>query len=86
MHAMLSVGKASIMISDVPSNQTASKVGNVEICLTFDDGDEMARKFDALAKGGRVKMAIHDAFWGDKFGALVDAYSINWMFVCTPPK
>ena len=41
----------------------------------------MKRKFDALADGGQVGMAIHDAFWGATFGLLRDAFGVRWMFV-----
>ena len=51
--------------------------------LTFDDADEMAKKFHALAEGGRVTMELQDMFWGAKFGMLMDAYGIQWMFSCT---
>ncbi len=50
--------------------------------VNFDDAGEMARAFDALSQGGAVETAIHDAFWGDKFGALRDRFGISWMFTC----
>ena len=49
--------------------------------LQLDDNEDMKRKFDALAVGGQVQMAIHDAFWGATFGMLKDQFGIAWMFV-----
>ena len=79
MHARLLVGPATLLVADrvtgspsVPSNGT--------ILLELDDADEMARRFEALATGGRVTMPIHDAFWGAKFGILEDPFGVTWMF------
>src|SRR5690606_16121749 len=80
MHALLTVGEARIMLSDLPPDQPGSTGCRVEINLDFDDIDELTRCFKALAESGRVKMDLHDAFWGDKFGALVDQFGIEWMF------
>jgi PhnB protein len=46
----------------------------------------MAKKFDALAVGGKVLMPLQDMFWGAKFGMLRDAYGISWMFNCELKK
>lgn len=85
MHAMLKVGEAEIMLSDLPADQPGSTGCRVEITLEFDDIDEMSRCFEALAESGRVRMHLHDAFWGDKFGTLVDSFGIEWMFAGRSP-
>lgn len=87
MHATLRIGAASLMLSDLPSSRPAYPADQrqpVEINLDFDDEDELAAAFEALAEGGRVIMAPHDAFWGGKFGNLVDKFGIAWMFTSTP--
>lgn len=81
MHACVRLGEASLMLSDVPREHPAPPTSNVSVCLEFDDVEEMARKFDALAVGGAVMMNIHDAFWGAKFGMLTDKFGIHWMFI-----
>lgn len=86
MHACMSLGEARIMLSDVPSSMPAPTENSISVCLEFDDIDEMARKFEALAAGGTVVMNIHDAFWGSKFGMLKDQFGIDWMFIGNPPK
>ncbi|MFW5877432.1 MAG: VOC family protein [Myxococcota bacterium] len=82
MHALVHVGEARLMVSDVPSSRPEPAGGNVQIVVDFDDADEMARKFHALAASGTVHMALHDAFWGAKFGMLQDEFGIHWMFSC----
>lgn len=80
MHALLHLDTARIMISDRISERAAPG----HVVLDFTDVDDMARRFDALAKSGTVEMAIHDAFWGDKFGALRDKRGVQWLFTCAP--
>lgn len=82
MHASLRLGKAPLMISDLPSERSQPSGSNVQVCLDFDEVDEMTRKFEALAETGNVVMALHDAFWGARFGMLVDEFGIHWMFSC----
>jgi PhnB protein len=86
MHATLVLGEVRLMLSDVTSDRPAPSGGQVELALELEDPEELARRFDALAASGEVKMAIHDAFWGDKFGALVDRFGIHWMLMCPIKK
>jgi PhnB protein len=82
VHALVRVGQETVMVSDVPSSMEVPKDGNVHICMDFEDPQELTRKFEALAESGRVVMGVQDTFWGAKFGSLVDAYGIHWMFNC----
>ncbi|HYD39770.1 MAG TPA: glyoxalase/bleomycin resistance/extradiol dioxygenase family protein [Anaeromyxobacter sp.] len=82
MHAMLQVGGGVIMVSDSMAGQPVATEGNVEVCLQLDDPADLDQKFEALAAGGKVTMAPHDAFWGARFGALTDAFGVRWMFNC----
>jgi PhnB protein len=86
MHAKLNIGPGTIMVSDGPPGQPVPVGGNTHVCLDFDDASEAAAKFDALAQGGKVHMAFKDQFWGAKFGMLVDAFGIQWMFNCENKK
>jgi PhnB protein len=80
MHAMLHIDGATIMVSDGMPGTPGPTDSNVHITLDFDDLAEMTRKFDALAEGGKVTLALHDTFWGAKFGMITDAFGIRWMF------
>ncbi|RYE93048.1 MAG: glyoxalase/bleomycin resistance/extradiol dioxygenase family protein [Myxococcales bacterium] len=88
MHAALSIGGVQLMLSDSPISMDVPAdrrdASNVHVSLDFDDVADMHEKFDALARGGTVRIAIHDAFWG-KFGMLTDEFGINWMFSFTNP-
>ena len=41
--------------------------------------DEAARKFNALADGGKVQMPLANTFWVESFGMLKDQYGVAWM-------
>lgn len=86
MHAMLQIGDSIVMISDGPGGKSVPAESNVQVLIDFDDPQELVNRFDALASGGTVVMAPHDAFWGAKFGMLIDAFHIHWMFNCMNKK
>jgi PhnB protein len=83
MHASLSFGKAgTIMMSDIQPGMSHTPGTNNWVCLDFDDAADMETKFNALSAGGSVQMPLNDTFWGARFGMLVDAHGIRWMFNC----
>ena len=82
MHARLQIGDGVLMVSDAMPDQPVKTDGNAHVCLHFDDAQDMARRFEALAAGGQVTQALHDTFWGATFGMLKDAYGVSWMFNC----
>lgn len=86
MHAVLHIGEGVVMVSDGPPDAPVTVGSNVHITLDFDDAAEMARRFDALSAGGKITMPLQDTFWGAKFGMLVDAHGVSWMFNCETRK
>ena len=87
MHASLILGESGrVMLSDVLPGMPHVPGTNAYVCLDFDDAADMAQKFDALAASGTVQMPLADMFWGARFGVLVDAHGIQWMFNCEAKK
>lgn len=82
IHALLKVGAGTLMLSDGAADEEIPKLSNVHVSLDFDDLADQAAKFEALAQGGQVTVALHDTFWGARFGMLTDRYGIRWMFNC----
>ncbi len=80
LHCELRLGACTLMVSDAPAEHAGVVGSNVEVNLGYDDEVEMRRAFEGLAKEGKTVVALHDAFWGGKFGMLVDRYGIHWMF------
>ena len=90
MHAALDLGGGvTLLLSDAPESLEPAPEqrdhSNVHINLDFTDEAAMRRAFDALAQGGKVGAAIHQAFWGGHFGMLTDEFGINWMFTSNSP-
>jgi PhnB protein len=86
MHAVLRLGGGLLMVSDIHPGMPYAQGTNLYVCLDFDDPADAAQKFDALAAGGKVLTALTDTFWGAKFGMLLDAYGVQWMFNCQLKK
>lgn len=80
LHCELQLGSSVLMLSDAPADHEGIIGSNVEVSLAFDDEAEMRKAYDGLAAEGKVVMAVHEAFWGGKFGMLVDRFGIHWMF------
>jgi PhnB protein len=83
MHARLEVGKASLLIADRScGGGEVPPGGNGVLMVEYEDAAEMDRRFAALAQDGKITMPIDDVFWGARFGQLVDAFGVCWMFHC----
>ncbi len=85
MHCELKLGACTLMVSDAPAEHQGIIGSNVEVSLAYDNEGEMREAFDGLGKEGKIVFPLHDAFWGGKFGMLVDRYGIHWMFTYRQP-
>jgi PhnB protein len=89
MHSELTLdGRTILSVADghFPEN-SGPATSNIQVCLSFTDPDALHQAFAGLSEGGTVVMAVHDSFWGAKFGMLTDRYGVRWMFNCpTEPK
>ena len=79
LHTELHSGPVVLMASDLMAGMRFHPGNNFSISLSCDSLAEMERVFAALGEGGAVRMAMHDAFWGGKFGMLVDRFGVSWM-------
>lgn len=81
MHSELTLGGGLVMISDVgPSCPGQERIGNVNVCLHYEELPAMEAAFAKMAEGGKVDCPLGDAFWGARFGALTDQFGVSWMF------
>lgn len=81
MHADLRIGDSILMLSDefpewkVLSPQSLGG-SSVTVHMYVEDVDAA---FDrAVSAGATVKMPLGDAFWGDRYGSLVDPFGHQW--------
>lgn len=84
MHATFEGNGIIFMASD--GAQAVSNVGNIHLCIDFNDQNAMNNVFNALGEGGKISMPLEDTFWGARFGMLTDKFGINWMFNSELPK
>ena len=79
MHACVMVEGRRLMASDWMSPEPYPGINGVSISLVYPTVEEAKRRFEALAKGGKVIMPLDKTFWVESFGMLTDKYGANWM-------
>lgn len=84
MHASLRIGDSIVMASD--GSNADEKSQHIGLSLSCKTQAEVDTTFAALGEGGKVTMALHDAFWGARFGMVTDALGVAWMFHCALEK
>ncbi len=81
LHASLKVGELWLMGADVPSERFVRPQG-FSVMIALEDVERAERVFDALSKGGMIRMALQETFWASRFGMLVDQFGTPWMVNC----
>ena len=80
MHASFSGAGITFLASDGQEDKAIDPdAGNICLALASTDGGEGERVFKALSEGGKVVMPIDDAFWGGRFGIVLDRFGTEWM-------
>jgi PhnB protein len=86
MHARLKKGDAVLMASDTIPGKPIQQGNNFQVNVGCESLQEIESLFAALGEKGTVKLPLHDAFWGARFGMLTDRFGIHWMFNFELPK
>ena len=81
MHAEIKIGDSLIMLNDEypqmgcrsPQSMGGATGG---LFLYVQDADDTFNK--AVSAGAKPQMPMMDAFWGDRFGSIVDPYGHVW--------
>ena len=82
MHASFTADGIAFMASDGRDVKPVDPdAGNISLSLSLDDGVRGERIFNALAVGGKVGMPLDKAFWGGRFGMVIDKFGTEWMVV-----
>ena len=81
LHAMIQIGDSFIMMSDEFPNmgsRSPTTIGGtaVTLYLYVEDADKIFNQ--AVEAGAKVTMPIMDAFWGDRYGMILDPYGHSW--------
>ena len=81
MHAEIKIGDSRIMLNDeIPQMKCLSpqSLGGTSsgIFLYVENADEVFNK--AVSAGAQSQMPMMDAFWGDRFGSIIDPFGHVW--------
>lgn len=79
MHARLVFDGGTLMASDTLSTMHYDPMKSISLAVTFPDAAEAKKKFDTLAKGGKVTMPIGASFFADAFGTVTDKFGTPWI-------
>lgn len=79
MHSEIKIGDSRMMLSDpMMGAKSPRDLGgtNATVHLYVSDADALWKR--AIEAGATPVMEIHDAFWGDRYGVLLDPYGQSW--------
>lgn len=80
MHSSFTADGVALFASDgMQQKPVDPDAGNIAVAVNFDDGARAESIFAALSDGGNVQMAIGNAFWGGRFGNVVDKFGTEWI-------
>ena len=83
MHAEMRIGSAAVMASDGHCSGATNFQG-FGLTLPVPDEATATRLFDALAKGGDVRMPLARTFFSPSFGMVSDKFGVLWMVMAQP--
>lgn len=83
MHAALSAGDATILMSDGRCTGSPNFNG-IALALSAGSDADAERVFNALADGGKVSMPMAKTFFASRFGMLADKFGVGWMVLTSP--
>jgi uncharacterized glyoxalase superfamily protein PhnB len=81
MHAEIQIGDSVVMLADESPQMGAlspeSRGGATSVLMMYsDDVDKLFEQ--AVKAGGTVRLPLHDAFWGDRYGQVTDPFGHHW--------
>ena len=83
MHASVTIGDSRVMVSD-GRNSGSPKFEGFALSVNAKDEADADRLFDALAKDGKVTMAMSKTFFSPRFGMVADKFGVHWMIIVEP--
>jgi uncharacterized glyoxalase superfamily protein PhnB len=81
LHAEIKIGDSHMFLSDELPNMSCRSPQTLggtagSIFLYLEDADKVFNQ--AVAAGAKVRMALSDMFWGDRFGSVTDPFGHEW--------
>ena len=84
IHARLESGQTVIMASDSGHGIAVKDGDDVWLSLQCGPASEVDAIYAKLSAGGQTPQPPQDAFWGARFGMLVDKFGVQWMLNSDP--
>ena len=81
MHGSLTVGDQVLMAADVVPEHYEEPRG-FSLSLHIKSAADAERIFHELAQGGRIVVPLEKTFWAERFGMVVDRFTIPWLINC----
>lgn len=78
MHADLSIGESTVLVSDGLDSGVANFDG-FALTLICDEVEDVTRRFNSLADGGAVTVPLVETFFTPRFGMCKDRYGVHWI-------
>jgi uncharacterized glyoxalase superfamily protein PhnB len=75
-HANIRIGNSSIFVNDVFPDMGGGVPQKANLWLYVDGVDAAFKR--AVDAGAKVTMPVMDMFWGDRLGAVMDAWGNQW--------
>lgn len=86
MHVTLPISDETVLMGcDMmgTNDNNFIKGNNFSISVSVPSTTEADRLFNALSEGGKIKIPMEHAFWGDYFGEFTDKFGVPWMIICS---
>ena len=84
IHARLESGSTVLMASDSGHGIPVQDGDDVWLSLQCGPASEVDALYAKLSAGGQTPQPPQDAFWGARFGMLVDRFGVQWMLNSDP--
>jgi PhnB protein len=78
IHGRLIIDGCTLMASDWMASDPYPGIRGVRVMSTYPHAESAAQAFDALAKGGRVEMALQATPFARAYGTLTDRFGVPW--------
>jgi PhnB protein len=81
MHTSLMIGDTRVMAADHCGQGAHPKFDGFSLSIGASDEATATKMFNALAKGGQVRMPLGKTFFSPCFGMVADKFGVGWMVI-----
>jgi len=86
LHSTLVKDNLVLLGSDMTGPEGLQRGNGISLCLDCNSEEEIHSYYERLSAGGLATHPLEDAFWGGKFGDLVDKFGNSWLLNYSIPQ